>query len=225
MMRVIILGAGAGGGFPQWNSNAPACRRARSGDPAARPRTQASLAVSADGIDWFLLNASPDLRIQLERTPALHPRGAARSTPIAGVLLTGGEVDTIAGLLTLREGQAFRLWATAIVLERLDANPIFEVVSRALVPRLALPLQATQRLTAPDHAALLATAIPVPGKVPLYAEDETQGAADGETIGPSARGRRGAAAVRAGLRRHDAAPRIGRGVRRLCRLRRDTLGR
>ena len=99
------------------------------------------------------------------------------------MLLTGGEVDTIAGLLTLREGQAFRLWATAIVLERLDANPIFEVVSRALVPRLALPLQATQRLTAPDHAALLATAIPVPGKVPLYAEDETQGAADGETIG------------------------------------------
>jgi pyrroloquinoline quinone biosynthesis protein B len=181
MLRAIILGAGAGGGFPQWNSNAPACRRARAGDPAAPARTQTSVAVSADGTDWFLLNASPDLRIQIERTPVLHPRGdALRTTPIAGVVLAGGEVDAIAGLLTLREGQAFRLWATPGVLARLDANPIFEVVSRALVPRLPLVPGMAQRLSAPDRPALFATAIPVAGKVPLYAENDRAPDADAD---------------------------------------------
>ena len=81
-LRAIILGAGAGGGFPQWNSAGPGCRRARAGDPAALPRTQASLAVTADGARWVLLNAAPDLRAQLESTPALHPRPAPlRNSP------------------------------------------------------------------------------------------------------------------------------------------------
>ncbi len=80
MLRVIVLGAAAGGGFPQWNSAGPACRRARAGDPAAKRRTQASLAVSGDdGARWVLLNASPDLKAQVEATPALHPRPRARS--------------------------------------------------------------------------------------------------------------------------------------------------
>ncbi len=78
-MKAVVLGAAAGGGFPQWNSNAAGCRRARAGDPLALPRTQASIAVSGDGEHWYLLNASPDLREQIGATPVLHPRGETRS--------------------------------------------------------------------------------------------------------------------------------------------------
>ena len=101
-MRAVVLGAAAGGGFPQWNSNAEACRRSRAGDSAAPARSQASLAVSADCENWFLLNASPDLRQQIAASAFLQPRHGLRSSPIAGVVLTGGDVDAIAGLLTLR---------------------------------------------------------------------------------------------------------------------------
>ena len=186
MLRAIILGAGAGGGFPQWNSNAPACRRARAGDPAALPRTQCSLAVSGDGRNWFILNASPDLRIQIERTPALHPAGTPRSTPIAGVVLTGGEVDTLAGLLSLRENQAFTLLAPGAVLARLDDNPIFEVLSRKIVPRIRMEPDMAMPLTLVDGTAsgLAVTAFPVAGKLPLYAEaSDPDPMGEGETVG------------------------------------------
>ncbi len=138
MIDIIVLGAAAGGGFPQWNSNAPGCRRARAGDPAAPPRTQASIAISGDGKHWFVVNASPDLRTQINQTPALHPREGLRSTPIAGVILTGGEIDGITGLFTLREGQPFTLLATAEVMSVLDANPIFEALNREIVTRTAI---------------------------------------------------------------------------------------
>ena len=176
-MRVVVLGAAAGGGFPQWNSNAPGCRRARQGDPAAKPRTQASLAVSADGRSWFLLNASPDLRSQIESTALLQPREGLRSSPIAGVVLTGGDVDAIAGLLTLRERQPLTVYATPKVLGVLDANPIFEVLARDVVKREALPLDRPASLALPDGepSGLALDAFPVPGKVPLYLEQ--QGAA------------------------------------------------
>src|SRR4029453_14465264 len=124
-MRAVVLGAAAGGGFPQWNSNAEACRRARAGDPAAVSRTQASLAVSGDGERWFLINASPDLRQQIQARPILHPRRGLGSSPIGGLIPTGPDVDSIAGLLHLRERQPFTLYATQRVLDVLDANPIF----------------------------------------------------------------------------------------------------
>ncbi|HSH99058.1 MAG TPA: MBL fold metallo-hydrolase, partial [Reyranella sp.] len=111
-----MLGAAAGGGFPQWNSNAEACRRARAGDPGAARRTQASLAISGDGERWFLVNASPDLREQIQAQAILHPRHGPRSSPIEGVVLTGADVDAIAGLLHLRERQAFTLYGSARVL-------------------------------------------------------------------------------------------------------------
>src|ERR1700730_7523002 len=133
MVHAVVLGSAAGGAFPQWNSNAPACRRARKGDPAAKSRTQASLAVSADGRAWFLLNASPDRPFQSENPSVLHPAGGLRSSPIAGVALTGGDVDAIAGLLTLRERQKLTVYATSKVLGVLDANPIFEVLARDVV--------------------------------------------------------------------------------------------
>src|SRR5437763_16615196 len=111
-LTAIVLGAAAGGAFPQWNCNCAVCRLAWAGDPRVRPRTQASLAVSADGARWTLLNASPDLRAQLAATPALHPREKKRGSPIEAVVLTGGEIDQTAGLLSLRERQPFTLVAT-----------------------------------------------------------------------------------------------------------------
>lgn len=172
-MKAVVLGAAAGGGFPQWNSNARACNRARSGDAAAPARTQASLAVSADGQHWFLFNAAPDLRQQIEASPELHPRGALRSTPIAGVVLTGGDVDAIAGLLTLRERQPLSIYATAKVHGILKANPIFEVLAQDVVVRRTLALERPQELVLPDGSAsgLTVEAFAVPGKVPLYLEE------------------------------------------------------
>lgn len=166
-MKIIVLGAAAGGGFPQWNSNAPACNRARSNDPAAPARTQASIAVSGNGQDWYLLNASPDLRQQISQTPELHPRAGLRSTPMAGVVLTGGDVDVIAGLLTLREREAFTLYASRRILDILDANPIFEVLARDVVERRQVTLGQPVALNGGITVELFA----VPGKVPLYLEE------------------------------------------------------
>jgi pyrroloquinoline quinone biosynthesis protein B len=166
-MRAVVLGAAAGGGFPQWNSNAEGCRRARAGDPAAPARTQASLAVSGDGKHWAILNASPDLREQINRSAFLHPTEGLRSTPISDVLLTGGDVDVIAGLLTLRERQPFTLWATRAVHDVLHANPIFEVLARDVVERRTAALGAVLSLAGGLTAELFA----VPGKTPLYLEE------------------------------------------------------
>lgn len=171
-MKALVLGAAAGGGFPQWNSNAPACRRARSSDPAAPARTQASLAVSADGAHWFLLNASPDLRQQIEAHAVLHPREGLRSTPIAGVVLTGGDVDAIAGLLNLRERQPFTIWAAKPVLDVLASNSVFNVLAADVVQRHALVVDQPVALRLPDgrESGVSVELFAVPGKVPLYLE-------------------------------------------------------
>src|SRR5262245_58606456 len=112
-LTALVLGAAAGGGFPQWNCRCPVCALAWAGDSRVTPRTQASLAVSVDGERWLLCNASPDLRSQILKFAALQPKAGLRHSPIAAVLLTGAEIDQCAGLLTLRERQPFRLYATA----------------------------------------------------------------------------------------------------------------
>jgi pyrroloquinoline quinone biosynthesis protein B len=165
-VRILVLGSAAGGGFPQWNSNAAACRRARRRDPAAKPRTQTSLAVSADGEAWFLLNASPDIKAQIEANETLWPREGLRSSPIAGVVLTGADVDAVAGLLTLRERHRFTVYAAKEVLEVLAANSIFDVLSPELVARRPLDLGACVSI----GAGLEVEAFTVPGKVPLWLE-------------------------------------------------------
>ena len=171
MLRAVVLGSAAGGGFPQWNSNAPACRRARRDGVGAVARSQASLAVSANEHDWFVLNASPDLRLQIEATPVLHPREGLRSSPICGVVVTGGDVDALAGLLHLREQHRFSVYAPDRVLAVIAANPIFGVLAPDCVERRELPLERRVELAGPSgFSGLAVVAFAVPAKVPLYLE-------------------------------------------------------
>ena len=111
---IRVLGSAAGGGFPQWNCGCPNCAGVRSGTIAAQPRTQESVAISADGDAWFLLNTSPEIRQQLESFPKLHPR-THRSTPIHGIVLTNGDLDHCLGLLSLRESQPLVLYTSESV--------------------------------------------------------------------------------------------------------------
>ena len=120
-MWVRVLGAAAGGGFPQWNCGCPQCRAVRTGSRPCRSRTQSSVAVSADYRRWFLLNASPDIRAQMESFPALHPRGM-RESPLQAVLLTDAELDHTLGLLLLREAGDLVVHATAAVHETLRSG-------------------------------------------------------------------------------------------------------
>ena len=190
-MHIVVLGCAAGGGFPQWNCGCTNCRRARSGDPAAKPRTQCSLAVSANGEDWLLLNASPDLREQLAAHPFLHPRGA-RGSPIKATFLASAEVDAVAGLLHLRESQPLSVYASTRVLALLAANPIFRVLDPAFVARCEIPLGRPTEATDFSHHpfGLILEAFPVPGKTALYAEDSEAtdfGTAEGDTLGVAVR--------------------------------------
>jgi len=198
MLRLIVVGSAAGGGFPQWNSNDPASQRARVGDPAALPRTQSSLAVSADDRHWVLFNASPDLRQQINSTAALLPRNGKRDSPICSVVLTNGDVDHVAGLLTLREAHPFSIYATTRVLSVLKGNSIFNVLNSELVERRSLLLQVAQDIMTKDGdpTGLVIEAFPVPGKVALYLENSAAGGNFGtqteDTIGLKIASRDGA---------------------------------
>jgi pyrroloquinoline quinone biosynthesis protein B len=133
---VKVLGAAAGGAFPQWNCACQQCQRLRSGTFAGQPRTQSQIAISEDGAAWALLNASPDLRIQIEATPQLWPTGNSLQSPIQSVVITAAEADTVAGLLSLREFQPLNIYATRSVLRILrEDNSLFGLLDR--VPRQA----------------------------------------------------------------------------------------
>jgi pyrroloquinoline quinone biosynthesis protein B len=138
------------------------------GDARVRPRTQASLALSADSENWLLINASPDLSQQLRQSKVLHPRSATRASPIKAVLLTGAEIDQVAGLLSLREREPFEICATAATLAALADNPMFGVLVPDLVKRQAVVPGASLTLAGGLQAQLFT----VPGKVPLYLEGE-----------------------------------------------------
>jgi pyrroloquinoline quinone biosynthesis protein B len=168
-VSAIVLGAAAGGGFPQWNCRCAVCRLAWAGDPRVVPRTQASLAVSADGARWVLINAAPDLRTQIAATSELQPRSEPRDSPIAAVMLTGAEVDQAAGLLCLRERQPFALHATPETLQAVADNPMFGVLGRDVVTRR--PVACGEPIALPG--GLEAEMFSVPGKVPLYLEGDS----------------------------------------------------
>lgn len=189
-MIIKILGSAAGGGFPQWNCNGIHSASVRSGKTGYRERTQSSLAVSSDGVDWVLLNASPDLRQQIAATPELHPvkTGPLRNSPIKAVVVTNADVDHIIGLINLREAQKFSIYGSDRVLATLDANSVFNVCNPELVPRIALPLDRSMKLSgAGADLGLTFEAFAVPGKIALFLEKgaagDNFGSRDGDTIG------------------------------------------
>ena len=188
MLRVVVLGAAAGGGVPQWNCGCTVCRKARNEHPELRS-TQASIAISADGDHWFLINASPDLRQQLIATPKLHPKaGTLRHSPISGVILTNGEVDAVAGLLSMREGSPFTVYAHPRVLAILATNSIFNVLNEKNVRRQPIEVDRAFEPALPDGSPSGIEILPfaVPGKGAWYLEGKAHPAGDdgaGDTLG------------------------------------------
>ena len=188
MLRVVVLGAAAGGGVPQWNCGCEGCRAARKGGPELH-RTQASVAFSGDGENWFLINASPDLRQQLNATAQLHPKaGALRHTPIAGVILTNSEVDAVAGLLSMRESSPFTIYAHEKVLAILASNSIFNVLNEKHVRRQPISIREPfePRLTDGARSGLEVLPFAVSGKSAWYLEGKAHPggeSGDGDTLG------------------------------------------
>jgi pyrroloquinoline quinone biosynthesis protein B len=178
-MRVRVLGSAAGGGFPQWNCRCETCEAARAGE-RARPRTQSSLAIRGDDGPWFLVNASPDLRHQLETR--LDPPARAdgvRASPIAGVLLTDAEIDHTAGLLLLRESPTpVRVFGAAAVERALtDGYPVLPMLERycgalwqTLEPGGPQPL---------DGSSLAVEPFPTGGDAPRYLGSDVELEASG----------------------------------------------
>lgn len=189
-MIIKVLGSAAGGGFPQWNCNCHNCVAVRTGQPGFKARTQSSLAVSRDGENWVLFNASPDLRQQLNLTPELwaNPKHGHRHSPIKSVVLTNGDVDHMSGLINLREAQAFSIYGTDRVLSVIADNSIFNILNAELVPRIELVLGKPTPLSgAGIDLGLTVEAFAVPGKIALYLENEAAGpdlgTQEGDTIG------------------------------------------
>jgi pyrroloquinoline quinone biosynthesis protein B len=177
-VRIRVLGSAAGGGFPQWNCGCDNCRGVRAGTVAALPRTQESVAVSADGDDWILLNASPEIRAQIESFPALHPR-ALRHSPIAALVLTNGDLDHCLGLLSLRESYPLVVYATESTRRGFTAdNVLYRTLER-------FADHVTWRALAPGREDVLADrdgrpsgltvqAVTLPGKPPLHLEGRAE---------------------------------------------------
>ena len=188
-MQVVVIGSAAGGGFPQWNCRSEYCRLVREGSALAQSRTQSSLAVTSDGKRFILLNCSPDLRQQINQTPQLHPHDGLRSSPIKSVILTNGDIDHIAGLLTMRESEPFRIYASDRVLNILETNTVFNVLNPTYVKRSTFELNVPFEPVDQENRSfgLEIEAFAVPGKVALFMEDKDQGAnfgtREGDTVG------------------------------------------
>ena len=135
MLKVLILGSAAGGGSPQWNCNSTVSKKVRDGLPGTSPRTQSSIAVTSNDEDWVLFNASPDLGSQILNNKQMHPKRDLRHSPIKGVVLTNGDVDHVAGLLSLRERQNLSVYAHKRVHSVLKENSIFNL-ARATKTRI-----------------------------------------------------------------------------------------
>ncbi|MGC2421999.1 MAG: pyrroloquinoline quinone biosynthesis protein PqqB [Candidatus Acidiferrales bacterium] len=186
-MRVKVLGSAAGGGFPQWNCACRNCRRLRDGSVSMHPRTQTQVAVCSSANEWFLLNASPDLRSQILSTPQLAPAKGPRDTPIEGVWLTSADVDSVAGLLHLREFQPLNVYATPSVRRvLLEDNRIFRVLERSSPPACwqEIPLNTWLPFTpgddSSDEGAIRVRATPLGGSYPDYVSEGLRRSLDPE---------------------------------------------
>jgi pyrroloquinoline quinone biosynthesis protein B len=186
-MRVRVLGSAAGGGFPQWNCGCFNCRGLRAGALAATARTQESVAVSADGASWFLLNASPEIRAQIESFAPLHPR-LARHSPIAGILLTNGDLDHCLGLLCLRESHPLTVYATERVRSGFtENNALYATLQRfdghTAWPGLALGEPRELGSERGAGSGLSVEAISLPGQPPLHLKSRFREAHPEDNIG------------------------------------------
>jgi pyrroloquinoline quinone biosynthesis protein B len=170
-LYVLVLGSAAGGGFPQWNCGCRNCAAVRAKVSGLLPRTQDSVAVSADRRRWFLLNASPDIGKQIRDNPQLWPR-SLRDSPISGVVLTNGDLDHVLGLLHLRESQPLSVYATARVRSGLERNVFLRTLQRfdGQLRWQTLELERTCELqtAAGVPCGVHVTPVAVPGKPPLH---------------------------------------------------------
>ena len=188
-MKLLVLGSGAGGGSPQWNCNSEVSKAVREHKDGTSIRTQSSIAVSADDENWFLFNASPDIGSQMLKNKQLHPKKEPRHSPISGVVLTNGDVDHVAGLLTLRERQNLTLYAHRRVHNVLGKNSIFNVLNPDYVDKREMTMNREFELEDKNFkkSGILVEAFEVPGKVALWLEDESKGenfgTQEGDTIG------------------------------------------
>jgi pyrroloquinoline quinone biosynthesis protein B len=190
-MRVKILGSGAGGGFPQWNCGCSNCNGLRAAKLHGSARTQTQIAFSVNSKAWFLLNASPDLRTQILATPELGPPGGSRQSPITGVFLPSADVDSIMGLLHLREFTPFRIFATPAVQQIVrEENTIFRVLDRAMPPVQWLGISMRPQFARVDSdpredSSFRCSAVPLGGSYPDYVSDALRGSlpADQAVVG------------------------------------------
>jgi pyrroloquinoline quinone biosynthesis protein B len=178
-MKFRLLGTAAGGGIPQWNCACRLCDLSRTQPEISPFRLQLQAALSADGDKWFLINASPDLRLQIEGNRELHPSPQLgnRNTPIQGIVLTSADLDQILGILLLREFQPITVYSTPLVRKVLEANTFFRMLQRvhnqltwiAITPGVSFELD----------RGIICTPLPLTGKLPFYARD-VDGAGRGE---------------------------------------------
>ncbi|GGH63439.1 coenzyme PQQ synthesis protein B [Comamonas phosphati] len=169
-MYLRVLGSAAGGGFPQWNCNCPRCKGLRDGSLRARARTQSSIAVSANGLDWLLINASPDILQQIRDNPVLQPERAQRDSGIAAVLLMDAQIDHVTGLLMLRERQTpLPLLATREVLSDIGTGfPITSILSHYCGVQPHVLVCDGYPLGVPGLPGLELSAVPLDSKPPPY---------------------------------------------------------
>jgi pyrroloquinoline quinone biosynthesis protein B len=180
VLSVKLLGTAAGGGFPQWNCACPLCEGCRLDPATVPPRLHLQAVFSSGGPEQFVINASPDLRIQIEAEPALRPRASRgrRNTPIAGIVLTSADLDQVLGVLLLREFQPLRIFATSAVRRTLEANPFFRMLERT-------PGQLTWVKISPGETfevgpQILCTPIALKGSLPFYALGVDEGSHNSE---------------------------------------------
>jgi pyrroloquinoline quinone biosynthesis protein B len=167
---VHVLGAAAGGGFPQWNCNCANCQGLRDNTITATARTQSSIAVSSNGIDWVLFNTSPDILTQLAAFPTLQPAREVRDTAIKAIVYIDSQIDHTTGLLMLREGCPHEIYCSDMVYEDLTTGfPLFSMLKHwnGGVNRHPIPLNGDS-FQIPGIHGLEFTAFPVTGKAPPY---------------------------------------------------------
>ena len=183
-MKIRVLGASAGGGFPQWNCNCPNCDGVRKGKIKATPRTQSSIAISENNLDWILFNASPDVLAQIKAFPGLQPARSIRDTGIKAIILIDSQIDHTTGLLMLREGKPLEIYCTDMAREDLTTgNPLFNVLGHyCTVNWHKLPTHNGNSFNVIGAQRLRFTAVPLKSKAPPYSPHR-QDPQEGDNIG------------------------------------------